>query len=282
MALETFSESFPDRFFNVGVSEQNMMGVATGLAEAGFIPFVYSIVPFAVLRPYEFIRNGPMDHALPVRIIGIGGGFDYGTNGISHYGLEDIGILRILPGMNIVAPADHLQACEALKSTWNLPMPVYYRLGKDEVNTIAGLDGRFEFAIPQLIGKGTDILIVSIGNVTNEAAEALKILEGRGVQGTLMVVSHIHDSMRDNLADVLKMFCLAITVEGHFVNGGLGSLISEVVAENGLPCKVLRCGVRTFPNGLSGSQSCMHTLNGISGRQIAEKGLELLGKMPGE
>ena len=90
MALEPFSEKYPDRFFNVGVAEQNMVGLATGLAEAGFIPFVYSIVPFAVLRPYEFIRNGPIQHQLPVRIVGVGGGMDYGNNGLSHYGLEDV------------------------------------------------------------------------------------------------------------------------------------------------------------------------------------------------
>src|SRR5580700_2046408 len=101
MALEPFSDKYPDRFFNVGVAEQNMVGVATGLAEAGFIPFVYSIVNFAVLRPFEFIRNGPIAHKLPVRIVGVGGGFEYGTNGISHYGIEDIGVLRTQPGLTI-------------------------------------------------------------------------------------------------------------------------------------------------------------------------------------
>src|SRR5438093_13706937 len=86
MALEPFADAFPERFFNVGVAEQNMVGAATGLAEAGFIPFVYSIVTFAVLRPFEFIRNGPVAHQLPVRIVSVGGGFEYGYNGISQYG----------------------------------------------------------------------------------------------------------------------------------------------------------------------------------------------------
>src|SRR6058998_4414082 len=90
MALEPFAQRFPDRFFNVGVAEQNMVGLATGLAEAGFIPFGYSIVTFAALRPYEFIRNGPILHQLPVRIVGVGGGVEYGNNGLSHYGLEDV------------------------------------------------------------------------------------------------------------------------------------------------------------------------------------------------
>ena len=89
-ALEPFAERFPDRFFNAGVAEQNMVGMATGLAEAGFIPFCYSIVTFASLRPYEFIRNGPVLHRLPVRIVGMGGGFDYGPQGATHHGLEDL------------------------------------------------------------------------------------------------------------------------------------------------------------------------------------------------
>src|SRR6516165_4613432 len=97
MALEPFADKYPQRFFNVGVAEQNMVGLATGLAEAGFIPFVYSIVPFAALRPYEFIRNGPIQHQLPVRIVGVGAGREYGSNGLSHYGLEDIAVMRTQP-----------------------------------------------------------------------------------------------------------------------------------------------------------------------------------------
>ena len=108
--LEPFAERFPDRYFNVGVAEQNMIGMATGLAEAGFIPFVYSIVTFASLRGYEFIRNGPVRHRLPVRIIGIGGGFEYGHAGASHHGVEDIGVMRLQPGTLVFAPADAAQA----------------------------------------------------------------------------------------------------------------------------------------------------------------------------
>src|SRR5205807_1062265 len=114
LALEPFSERFPDRFFNVGVAEQNMVGLATGLAEAGFIPFVYSIVTFATLRAYEFIRNGPIGHGLPVRLVGIGGGMEYGTAGRSHHGLEDVGVMRLQPGIGVVAPADFQQARTAM------------------------------------------------------------------------------------------------------------------------------------------------------------------------
>ena len=103
--VEPFAESFPDRFFNVGVAEQNMVGVATGLAESGYIPFIYSIATFASMRAYEFIRNGPLVHNLPVRVIGVGGGFEYGSAGVTHHALEDIAVMRTLPGMQVIAPA---------------------------------------------------------------------------------------------------------------------------------------------------------------------------------
>ena len=93
--MEPFAEKFPSRFINVGVAEQNMIGLSTGMAEAGFIPFVYSIAPFAALRPYEFIRNGPILHQLPMRIVGVGGGFEYGNAGVTHHALEDVGVMRV-------------------------------------------------------------------------------------------------------------------------------------------------------------------------------------------
>ncbi len=141
--LEPFQEEFPDRFFNMGVAEQNMVGVATGLAEAGYRPFVYSIVTFATMRPYEFIRNGPIMHGLPVRIVGVGAGLDYAHDGVSHYGLEDVALMRMHPGMTVVAPADGRQTQAALAATWDAPGPVYYRLGKEEDLLVPGLDGRF-------------------------------------------------------------------------------------------------------------------------------------------
>src|SRR6476659_1180778 len=118
--VEPFAERHADRFFNVGVAEQNMVGLATGLAEAGFIPFVYSIATFASLRPYEFIRNGPILQRLPVRIVGVGGGFEYGPAGPSHHALEDVGAWRMQPDLLLIAPADFEQDGSALRATWNL------------------------------------------------------------------------------------------------------------------------------------------------------------------
>ena len=270
MALEPFSERFPKRFFNVGVAEQNMVGVATGLAESGFIPFVYSITPFASLRPYEFIRNGPIAHRLPVRIVGVGGGFEYGHNGISHFGLEDIGVMRVQPGITVVAPADFEQTRSALLGSWDLPGPVYYRIGKDDKTVISGLKGRFELGRAQLIGSGADLLVISMGNITNEAAQAVEILRGRSIQSTLMVVSSVNPAPVNDLADTLGRFRLAVTVESHYITGGLGSMVSEVIAERALSCKIVRCGVKELPDRISGSQAFLYKRNNLSGEMISD------------
>ena len=240
MALEPFADAHPTRFFNVGVAEQNMIGLATGLAEGGAIPFVYSIVTFALLRPYEFIRNGPIQHRLPVRIVGVGGGFEYGSAGASHHGLEDIAVARAQPELTVIAPADHQQARTALLATWDLPGPVYYRLGKDDVTTVPELNGHFELGRAQMLRRGTDLVILTMGSVAVEAARAADLLAARGISATVMVLASINPAPSDDVVDALADAHVALTVEAHYRNGGLGSLVSEIVAERALPCRVVR------------------------------------------
>ncbi len=171
MAIEEFSERCPRQFFNAGVSEQNMIGMATGLAEAGFVPFVYSIAPFVVLRAYEFIRNGPVAHRSAVRLVSVGAGFDYGTNGISHYGIDDIGVLRVQPGLMLLTPADTPQARAALLCTWSLPGPLYFRLSKRDT-VLPGLEARFALGHTQTLRSGTDVLLVGLGTAAQETLDA--------------------------------------------------------------------------------------------------------------
>jgi len=276
MALEPFSETFPDRFFNVGVAEQNMVGLATGLAEAGFIPFIYSIVTFATLRAYEFIRNGPILHGLPVRIVGVGGGFEYGHAGPTHYGLEDVGVMRIQPGLTVVAPADHEQAESVLRATWDLPGPVYYRLGKDDKTTVPGLSGRFKLGRAQVIREGNDLLIISMGSVTSEVIVAAEALAAQGINCTVMVIASFNPAPLDDLLETLSRFSVAMTVEAHYVAGGLGSLVCETVAEHGIDCRVVRCGVKQTPDGVVGSQQFLHRLHGLASEALVESALQAL------
>jgi transketolase len=266
--IEPFAERFPDRFFNVGVAEQNMVGVATGLAEAGYVPYVYSIATFASLRPYEFIRNGPVHQQLPVRVVGVGGGFDYGTNGPSHHALEDLAVMRTQPGLTVLAPADFEQARAALLATHQLEGPIYFRLGKDDSTRVPGLDGRFRLGQAEAIGSGGDVLLVSTGSIARNAVGAADVLASRGVDATVLVAASLAPPPTDELAAALERFDVVVTVEAHYVNGGLGSLVCEVAAEHGLPCRVVRCGVRELEPGRSGSEAYLNEIHGLSVEQL--------------
>jgi transketolase len=277
MALEPFRERFPQRFLNAGVAEQNMIGVATGLADAGFRPYAYSIAPFASLRPFEFIRNGPVVHKLPVRIVGMGAGFEYGYSGPTHYALEDVATLRTLPGLTVVIPADSAQAATAIRETHHLPGPVYYSLGKDEKVSVPGLNGRFELGKAQAVREGRDIAIVAMGSISQEAAAAAAKLAGHGVEATVVVVSSFHPDPKDDLANVLSTFRHAISVEAQTVSGGLGSLVATVIALRGLSCRLAILGVRVPSDGTSGVQAERWRKYGLDRDSIVDTALALIG-----
>ena len=270
MVLEEFEQRFPERFVNCGVGEQNMIGVATGLAEAGFVPFAYSIATFATLRPYEFIRNGPALHGLPVRIVGVGGGFDYGHNGVTHFALEDYAVMRTQPAITTVAPADAAQAKAALRATLDLPGPVYYRVSKrgDEV---AGLDGRFELGRLSVVREGSDVAIFAIGSIAHEATAAADLLAERGIEATVALVPSFNPSPTEDIAALLAEMPAALTVEAAYRDGGLGSLVAETIAERGLDCRLVRAGVGRMPGGETGSQSFLEDRHGLSAARLASQ-----------
>ncbi len=270
MLMDPFAARFPERFINVGVAEQNMVGLATGLADAGMLPFVYSITPFAVLRPYEFIRNGPIYHRLPVRIIGAGGGFDYAHEGISHYAIEDLGVLRLQPGMTTIAPADYRQARSALLQTWDLPGPIYYRLGKDDQTTVPGLEGRFGLDRVEVIQEGVDLLIIATGGLASEAARAVSMLNDAGIEAGFAVLASLRPAPIEDLKAILPHYKLVLSVEAHYVDGGLGSLIAETIADAGLGSRLVRMGVRSTPDGVLGSQEYLLDLHQLSAAKLAE------------
>lgn len=274
--IEPFAERFPRRFFNVGVAEQNMIGLATGLAESGFIPFVYSIATFVSMRAYEFIRNGPLAHGLPVRIIGVGGGFEYGHAGFTHFGVDDIGVLRMQPNLTVVAPADYEQAASTLRATWQDKGPIYYRLGRDDANTVPGLNGRFDRGRGQRIKDGRAMLVLAMGAIARQAEEAVRQLEKLGIDAGLVIIDTVNPPPVEHLKQALADVPIAMTVEAHYLVGGLGSLVSEIVAEGGLPCRVVRCGVSAMPLGRVGSEAYMTGRHGVSTQAVVESALRAL------
>jgi transketolase len=277
--LEPFAERFPDRFWNAGVAEQNMVGLATGLAEAGCTPYVYSIATFASMRAYEFVRNGPVLHGLPVRVVGVGGGMDYGHNGVTHYALEDVAIMRAQPDVAVVTPADPDQTRAALPAVQELPGPAYLRLGK-ESDPVPGLDGRFTLGRAERIGDGADALIVALGGMSATAVETAAALRTRGIDATVLVVASLNPAPVEDLAAALAEVPLVLSVEAHYVNGALGSLVAETIAEHGLGCRLVRAGLRTMPVGETGTRAHLYERHGLSARQLTDTVLSALGVVP--
>jgi transketolase len=270
MVLEEFQQRFPDRFVNCGVGEQNMVGVATGLAEAGFVPFVYSIATFSTLRPYEFIRNGPALHNLPVRIVGVGGGFDYGHNGITHFALEDYAVMRAQPAIATIVPADAAQARSALRATADLPGPAYFRVSK-RGDELSGLDGRFELGRFELLREGQDVGILTIGSIAHEAVAAADLLAERGIDAAVGLVSSFNPSPVEDIAAFLDEMPAALTVEAHYRDGGLGSLVAETIAERSIGCRLLRAGVSRMPGGEAGSQSYLEDRHELASSHLVDR-----------
>ncbi len=271
LAVEPFFKQFPKRSINVGVAEQNLVGIATGLAEAGFIPFIYSITPFSVLRPYEFIRNGPIYHQFPVRIIGIGGGLEYSHDGISHYGIEDVGVLRVQPGIMLVIPADFAQASNALVKTWDLPGPIYYRLGKDDQYLVPSLNGQFAVGKYQMVCQGSDLLFISLGTIADQVCQSIEILNTKNIKAAHVILSCLNPSPDNELTRLMASFPLIVTVEAHYLNGGIGSYVSELIAENYLNCRLIRCGINKTVSGHVGSKNYLYKLYNLSAEAISEK-----------
>ena len=201
MALEPFRDRFPTRFLNAGVAEQNMIGVATGLAEAGLIPFAYSIATFVALRAFEFIRNGPVLH----RAAGSHRRHGHGLRVRPRRGPRTTR-WRTSPSCARCrasassCPADSPQAESAIRRTWDADGPLYYSLGKDDKAVVAGLNGRFARGRVQVIGHGGDIAVVAMGSIAVEAAAAVEALARRGVDATVLVVSSFNPDPVDDLA----------------------------------------------------------------------------------
>jgi transketolase len=274
--VEPFAARHPNRFLNAGVAEQSMVGVATGLAQVGFVPFVYSIATFASMRPYEQIRNGPVLHDLPVRIVGIGGGFAYGHAGATHYALEDLGITRSQPGLTVIAPADRPQTEAVLGAIADLPGPVYLRLGKGDNRDVPGLEGRFAFGSPEMLRHGGEALMLAIGPIVLEVIEAAERLAASGVSAAVALLAHLGFTAGPALVELLSRFRAVVTVEEGYVAGGLGSLVAETIAQHGLRCRLRMCGVTRPLAGFSGSAGHMRREAGLSPAALAQAARELL------
>jgi len=228
--LERFRDALPNQYLNVGVAEQNMMGIAAGLADLGKTVFTYSIANFPTMRCLEQIRNDVCYHGYPVRIVSVGGGLTYASQGYTHHGVEDIGVMRALPGMVVIAPGDPQEASLATKALCSFPGPAYLRLGKAGEPRVHS--GSIDFAIGKAIevARGDDVTLVSTGGMLVYAMETAEALRGDGVSTRVLSMHTVKPLDNEAIARALAETKVVITVEEHNVGSGLGAAVSQVVA----------------------------------------------------
>lgn len=229
--LEPFAEEFPKRYVNVGVAEQNMTGIAAGLAHSGKIVFTYSIANFPTLRCLEQIRNDVCYHNLPVKIVSVGGGYSYGPQGYTHHGVEDIGVMRTLPGITVVAPGDPLETAAAVAQLAARPGPAYLRLGKAGEPVVHPSAPAFELSRAIVVRQGADFTVISTGGMLDYCNRTLADMErADGLRGSLLSMHTVKPLDVDAVVAAARTSPLIITAEEHCATNGLGSAVAEVLA----------------------------------------------------
>lgn len=238
-----FKKVFPERFFNVGIAEQNLMGMAAGMATIGLIPFASTFAMFATGRAYEQIRNSICYPKLNVKIVGSHSGLTVGEDGATHQALEDISLMRGLPNMVVLVPSDAAETAAAIKAAAEHYGPVYIRTGRMAVEDIHPNGVDFQIGKGELLREGADVAIIAAGVCVKMALEAAEILECNGIHARVINMSTIKPIDKDVIVSAAKECGKIVTVEEHNIIGGLGSAVSEVIVEN-YPVAVKRVGVQ--------------------------------------
>jgi len=274
--FEKFESSFPGQYFNVGVAEQNMIGLATGLALEGKKVVTYSIGNFGILRCLEQIRNDACYHDANITIIANGGGFSYGSLGMSHHTTEDLAILRALPNMSVVAPCTADEAGEAITAMIMNGGTGYLRLDKSSAKDCLSKE-------PFVIGKsrrykeGKDITLIATGSILGEANTASVELRKLGIEVRVVGMHSIKPIDVDEITDAVSHTGGIVTIEEHNKDGGLGSAISEVCMDLGMiPGKFLRIGLENKYSSIVGSQQYLRSRYDMDSKAIVKKVLNLL------
>lgn len=241
--FDEFKKRFPKRFFNCGVAEANMMGMAAGMACGGLRPVVYTIVPFATTRCLEQIRVDVCYHRQPVLIVGVGGGLSYANLGATHHSCEDIAFMRLLPNMTVICPGDRCETRLALRAAVEHEGPVYLRLGKKGEPDVHQQPPKFEIGRAITVRPGEDVTFVVTGNLLPLATDAHQLLKQQGIAAGVVSMHTVKPIDEIVLSRVFANSTVVATVEEHAIAGGLGGTVAEWLAENGpTRARLLRVG----------------------------------------
>ena len=270
-----FKKAHPDRFFNAGIAEGNMMGVAAGLAAAGKTVFASSFAMFAAGRAFEQIRNSIAYPHLNVKIAATHAGVSVGEDGATHQCCEDIGIMRTIPGMVILNPADAPEAKAAVRAAADYDGPVYLRLGRLAVPVFNEENVAFTIGKGKVMREGADVTVIATGLEVAEAMIAAETLAAEGIDARVINMATIKPIDKDIILQAAAETGAIVTAEEHNVIGGLGSAVAEVLVESGKPVPMLRVGVEdTF--GRSGPALELLDLYGLTAPHIADKAKAVL------
>jgi len=276
--FDKFRAAHPARFYNCGVAEQNMTGVAAGMAMTGMRPITYTIAPFVTTRCLEQIRTDICYHDLPVMVVAVGGGLSYAGLGPTHHACEDIAFLRAIPNMTVICPGDAWEVRAAMRAALQQDKPVYMRIGKrgePKVHT----DTPAEFAIGKAltVAEGSDVCLLSTGTMLPEAVEAAHLLAQDGVSAQVVSCHTVKPLDHDFLADAMLRFRLVATIEEHSLIGGFGAAVAEWMVDIGsMPRGFLRFGTPDAFFKRSGEQEYAREVLGLRGHQIAARVLNSL------
>ena len=267
--LKPFWEQLPDQFTNAGIAEQNMTSFAAGLALEGKTVFTYSIGNFPTLRAIEQIRNDCAYHNANVKVVCVGGGFVYGSLGMSHHATEDLAIMRALPDVTVLAPGDLIEAECATRAIYEQQGTCYLRLGRGGEKRIHERIDNFEIGKAIKIKDGEKVVIFSTGAIFDEAIEASEMLIGQGINPALYTFPTVKPIDRKTIEECAKQYDLIVTVEEHNIIGGFGGAVSEVLAEmGGTRARLLKIGLDNKYSSIVGSQKYLRDIYGMSARKI--------------
>jgi transketolase len=267
--LEPFADRFPERFVNAGVAEQNMLGVAAGLASCGKIVFAYSIGNFNTLRCLEQIRNDVCYHGLSVTVVSVGGGYAYGALGASHHATEDLAIMRSLPCMTVLAPGDSIETRLATKAITENPGPYYLRLGKAGEASVYKEQPRFQIGRAVEVRNGSDLTLIACGSVLDMTMKVANQLDDRGISARVISMHTVSPLDAESVLAAARQTKIILTLEEHSVSGGLGGAVAEVLAEAGISgVSFRRLGLPTQFCHCCGTQDYLLGTNGLSDIKI--------------
>jgi len=279
--FDTFQERCPDRFFNCGVAEANMTGVAGGLGLCGMRPITYTIAPFVTTRCLEQIRVDLCYHEVPAIVAAVGAGLSYASLGATHHSCEDIAFLRALPGMSVVCPADSYEVRGALRAALAQDGPVYLRLGKKgepEIHDEVPPD--FEIGRAITIRSGSEICMLSTGNTMPLALDAAARLEDRGVSTRVVSFHTVKPLDEQLLAEAFASYAVVVTIEEHSLIGGFGSAVAEWLADRSpSAARLLRIGTADRFIHEAGDQAHARSWYGLTAESIVERTLAAYGSV---